>query len=244
MNQEFCPAHSHNSRVLFSGHSTFLPRPFSETFRSHTLAPKETSSFSSCHSRLSSSDPKLPLLSCGRSIGYATILLILLHSHILVLFFSHWKRPWRWERLKAGGGGDDRGWDGWMASQTQWTWVLASSEMVKDRGTRRAAVHGVTKSRTGLSKWTMLCSAYHILSQSSLLRLRGFIQILCNPWNISQSPQLSVICFFLNSCMFLLYVCCMYVVLGWPKTLFRFFHKILQKNLNKLSGQPNIILFC
>ena len=33
------------------------------------------------------------------------------------------KRPWCWERLKAGREGDDRGWDGWMASLTQWTWV-------------------------------------------------------------------------------------------------------------------------
>ena len=38
----------------------------------------------------------------------------------------HWKGPWCWERLKAGGEGDDRGWDGWMASPTQWTWVWAS----------------------------------------------------------------------------------------------------------------------
>ena len=38
-----------------------------------------------------------------------------------------WKRPWCWERLKAGGEGNDRGWDGWMASPTQWTWVWASS---------------------------------------------------------------------------------------------------------------------
>ena len=40
---------------------------------------------------------------------------------------THWKRPWCWERLKAGGEGDDRGWDGWMASLTQWTWVWANS---------------------------------------------------------------------------------------------------------------------
>ena len=38
-----------------------------------------------------------------------------------------WKRPWCWERLKAGGEGDDRGWDGWMASPTQWTWVWVNS---------------------------------------------------------------------------------------------------------------------
>ena len=40
---------------------------------------------------------------------------------------THWKRPWCWERLKAGGEGDDRGWDSWMASPTQWTWVSVGS---------------------------------------------------------------------------------------------------------------------
>ena len=38
----------------------------------------------------------------------------------------HWKRPWYWERLKAGGEGDNRG-DGWMASLTRWTWVWVGS---------------------------------------------------------------------------------------------------------------------
>ena len=37
------------------------------------------------------------------------------------------ERPWCWERLKVGGEGDDRWWDGWMASLTQWTWVWVSS---------------------------------------------------------------------------------------------------------------------
>ena len=40
---------------------------------------------------------------------------------------THLKRPWCWERLRAGGEGDDRRWDGWMASPTQWTWVWVSS---------------------------------------------------------------------------------------------------------------------
>ena len=40
---------------------------------------------------------------------------------------TDWKRPWCWEKLKAGGEGDDRWWDGWMASLTQWTWVWVSS---------------------------------------------------------------------------------------------------------------------
>ena len=36
------------------------------------------------------------------------------------------ERPWCWEKLKAGREGDNRGWDGWMASPNQWTWVSAS----------------------------------------------------------------------------------------------------------------------
>ena len=36
---------------------------------------------------------------------------------------THWKKLWCWEGLGAGGEGDDRGWDGWMASWTWWTWV-------------------------------------------------------------------------------------------------------------------------
>ena len=39
---------------------------------------------------------------------------------------THWKRPWCWKILKARGEGDDRRWNGWMASSTQWTWVQAS----------------------------------------------------------------------------------------------------------------------
>ena len=37
------------------------------------------------------------------------------------------EKTWCWERLKVGGEGDDRGWDGWMASLTQWTWVWINS---------------------------------------------------------------------------------------------------------------------
>ena len=39
----------------------------------------------------------------------------------------HWKRPWCWERLRAGGEGDGKEWDGWMASSTLWTWVWVNS---------------------------------------------------------------------------------------------------------------------
>ena len=45
----------------------------------------------------------------------------------LMQMMTHWKRPWCWERLKAWWKGDNRGWDGWMASPTWWTGVWASS---------------------------------------------------------------------------------------------------------------------
>ena len=66
---------------------------------------------------------------------------------------THWKRPWFWERLKAGEG-DDRGWDGWMASPTPWTWVWVNSGSYREAW--HAAVHGVTKSQTQLGNWTEL----------------------------------------------------------------------------------------
>ena len=48
---------------------------------------------------------------------------------------AHWKRPWCREKLKSGGEGDDRGWDGWMASPTQWTsdWVGSRSRWWKGK---------------------------------------------------------------------------------------------------------------
>ena len=62
-------------------------------------------------------------------------------------------KDWFWERLKAGGEGDDRGWDGWVASPTWWKWVWASSGSLWWTG-KLAAVHGVAKSQTRLSNWT------------------------------------------------------------------------------------------
>ena len=52
------------------------------------------------------------------------------NSHTLATWCkepTHWKRPGCWERLKAGGEVDHRGWDGWMASLTRWTWVWVNS---------------------------------------------------------------------------------------------------------------------
>ena len=58
---------------------------------------------------------------------------------------THWKRLWCWEGLGARGEGDDRGWDGWMASLTQWMWVCELWELVMDREAWCAAIHGVQR---------------------------------------------------------------------------------------------------
>ena len=45
----------------------------------------------------------------------------------LMQWMTQWKRPWCWETLRAREEGGDRGWDGWMASPTRWTWVWVAS---------------------------------------------------------------------------------------------------------------------
>ena len=71
---------------------------------------------------------------------------------------THWKRPWCWERLKAGEG-DGKGWDDWMASLTLWTWVWASSRrwwrtgklgVLRSMGSQRVRHNWVTE----LNWWT------------------------------------------------------------------------------------------
>ena len=78
--------------------------------------------------------------------------------------WTHWKRPWCWERLKSGGEGDDRGWDGWMASPTQWTWVWVNSGSWGWTGKPGVLQSMGSQSWTQLSNWTELMEASGIAS--------------------------------------------------------------------------------
>ena len=66
------------------------------------------------------------------------------------------EKPWCWERLKAGGEGNDRGWDGWMASPTQWTWVWVNSGIWWWTGRPGVLQSMGSQSQTQLSDWTEL----------------------------------------------------------------------------------------
>ena len=66
---------------------------------------------------------------------------------------THWKRPWCWERLKAGGEGVDRGWDGWVASSVWWTWVWASSGTGDGQGSLECCSPW-SHSQAQVSNWT------------------------------------------------------------------------------------------
>ena len=75
--------------------------------------------------------------------------------------WTHRKRPWCWERLKVGGERVDRGWDGWMASLTQWTWVWVNSGSWWWTGKPGMLQSmGVSKSRTRLRDWTELTEMF------------------------------------------------------------------------------------
>ena len=82
---------------------------------------------------------------------------------------THWKRLWCWERLKAGGKGDDRGWDGWTASLTQWTWVWVNSgnwwwtgrpDMLQSMGSQRVGHNWVTELNWTEDLWLIELGCY------------------------------------------------------------------------------------
>ena len=75
-------------------------------------------------------------------------------------------KDWCWERLKARGEGDNRGWDGWMASLTRWTWVWVNSGSWWWTGRPGMLQSMRSQSRTRLSDWTEKVKVYFFFSTS------------------------------------------------------------------------------
>ena len=73
-----------------------------------------------------------------------------------------WKRPWCWERLKSGGEGEDRGWDGWMESLTQWTWIWANSGRWWRTG-KPGMLQSTASQRVGYDLALILRSGYNLI---------------------------------------------------------------------------------
>ena len=91
-----------------------------------------------------------------------------------------WKRPWCWERLKAGGEGDDRGWDGWLDGITDSMDMSFNKlrELVTDREAWHAAVHGVTRSWTWLRDWTEAKKKFFFPPQFRGKRMSGKTKVI------------------------------------------------------------------
>ena len=122
---------------------------------------------------------------------------------------THWKRPWCWEGLGAGGEGDDRGWDGWMASPTRWTWVWVNSGswwwtgrpgVLRFRGSQRVG--------TWLSDWTELnymWKAFRIAVYNQYFFVDTCINYICvQLWAVDRK----------NTAISLLSFHCVYIIEG------------------------------
>ena len=120
---------------------------------------------------------------------------------------THLKRPWCWERLKAGGEGDDKGWDGWIASLNQWTWVRVNSRswwwtgkpgVRRSMGLQRVGHTWATELTDWLTQWTVWANSrrywrtgkpggvYFMLSSFSR------VQLFPTAWIIVCQPSLAM----------------------------------------------------
>ena len=111
---------------------------------------------------------------------------------------AHWKRLWCWEGLGAGGEGDDRGWDGWMASLTRWMWVWVNSRtrwwtgrpgVLQFMGSQRVGHDWATELNwRSLSKWWGLNSGRD-LNQSGCFALT----LCCFPELMPDATEKSIV---------------------------------------------------
>ena len=119
------------------------------------------------------------------------------NSHIWCKELIHLKRPWCWEGLGAGGEGDNRGWDGWMASLTRWTWVWVNSGSWWWTG-RPGVLQFMESQRVGHDRATELtlyfCNTLHIQLTLEQCKGLGRFRVPLLPSTTSHSWK-SVLCY-------------------------------------------------
>ena len=117
----------------------------------------------------------------------------------LIWKLTHWKRTWWWERLQAGGEGDDR-WDGWMASPTWRTGVWASSGGWRWTG-KLGVLQFMGSQRIGHTEW-LNWTLHQMLSSSCKGETSHYHQAILFPskaWNLALFEQTHrFLCFMLN----------------------------------------------
>ena len=128
-------------------------------------------------------------ISAGCSLEWLMLKLKLHTSATWCEELTHWKRLWCWEGLGAGGEGDDRGWDGWMASPTQWTWVSVNSRSLL----KLISIQSVTPSShlilcCPLLLLTPIPPSIRVFSNESVIHIR-WPKYWCFSFNISPSSE-------------------------------------------------------
>ena len=127
----------------------------------------------------------------------------------LMWSLTHWERPWCWKRYKAEEEGDDRGWDGWMASPTRWIWIWVSSRswwwtgkpgVLQSMGSQRVRHDWVTDIH--ITPTAYLLANYHIYIHISAFRLlKVFKYLFPQAWNMEWiSIYFTTVGIFLQKC--------------------------------------------
>ena len=117
-------------------------------------------------------------------IVFIIVLLLLLFSHAfghLMQRADSQKRPWCWEGQKAGAEGHHRGWDGWMASPTPWTWVWASPRRWWRTG-RPGVLQPLELQRVGHNWATTTTTQQQVVSDSAGSSVHGILQARILEW--------------------------------------------------------------
>ena len=155
--------------------------------------------------------------------GYQSLVFICTTDSFIVGFWSwnsntlatwceeltHLKRPWCWEGLKEGGEGNGRGWNGWMASLTQWTWVWVDSRSWWWTG--RPGVLRFMGSQRVRHDWATGLTELLVHKLATLSIVQPLLIASYEFWFVNENHMLIMTVMSSNSIFILFYGCSLYV---------------------------------